>query len=190
MSLDRIVNQARPQNSTFPVAAIQHRRGEDADLVMLRKVVDSWSARGLVVRGLVDDLGPTGLSACGIIKDLETKQRYRIFQDLGPGAIGCRIDPSGVAAASVALRRAIETRADLVVANRFGKLESAGGGLAHDMLAVMEAGLPLLAFVSEPWLEQWRAFTGGVGEVLEPERNSIDAWIRRNVMRAQDAMGE
>lgn len=166
------------------IAAVVHAPGVMNDSVLLANFADHWLARGVVVRGLVDVLASGKDSACGAaLRDLETGEQQVIFQDLGPGATGCRIDPAGVARASVALRRAVETGADLVVANRFGKLEAGGGGLADDMLAVMAAGIPFLTLVAEPWLEDWRRFTGEAGQLLAPRRADLDDWLLRHVRR-------
>jgi len=176
-------NLASVSPSGVTIAAIVHSHGAVEDSELLARFADDWLARGLVVRGLVDVLaGDNKGSACGAaLRDLETGAHHVIFQDLGPGSSGCRIDPAGVATASVALRRAVETGADLVIANRFGKLEAGGGGLADDMLAVMAAGIPLLTLIGEPWLEHWRTFTGGAGELLAPRRADLDAWALRHV---------
>lgn len=163
------------------IAAIVHAHGAVNDSALLSAFADDWLARGLIVRGLVDVLADGG-GACGAaLRDLETRVHHVIFQDLGPGSTGCRIDPAGVVVAGVALRRAVETGADLVVANRFGKLEASGGGLASDMLAVMAAGIPFLTLVAEPWLDDWRRFTGGAGELLAPCRADLDAWLLQHV---------
>lgn len=166
-------------NERTPIAAIVHTPGAVSDCALLAAFADECLARGMIVRGLVDVLVDDGKgSACGAeLRDLETAERYIIFQNLGPGSSGCKIDPAGIATASVALRRAAEeARADLVVANRFGKLEASGGGLADDMLAVMVAGIPFLTLVAEPWLEEWRRFTGDAGVLLKPRRAELNVW--------------
>jgi len=160
------------------------------DSALLTSFADDCLARGVVVRGLVDVLADDGKSsACGAeLRDLDTGHRYVIFQDLGPGSTGCRIDPAGVTTASIALRRAAEAGADLVVANRFGKLEANGGGLAEDMLAVMAAGIPFLTLVAQCWLEDWRRFTGDAGELLAPRRKELEAWLSRQRSAAPHAI--
>jgi hypothetical protein len=47
-----------------------------------------------------------------------------MFQDLGHGSTACRIDPAGVLLASEAVRRDIDTGCNLVLLNRFAKLEA------------------------------------------------------------------
>jgi hypothetical protein len=173
-------------NDRAPIAAIIHAHGAIEDCALLAEFADACRARGVAVRGLVDVITDNGKArACGAeLRDLETDARYVIFQDLGPGSTGCRIDPAGVTTASIALRRAVEIGADLVIANRFGKLEASGGGLADDMLAVMVAGIPFLTLVAEPWLEEWRRFTGDAGALLSPRRADLDAWFSQQMSTA------
>ncbi len=171
------------------IAAIVHAPGTADDSALLAAFADDWLARGVMVRGLVDELADGKGNACGArLRDLETGSHYVIFQDLGPGSSGCRIDPGGVVAASVALRRAVETGADLVVANRFGKLEASGSGLAEEMLQVMAAGIPFITLVAEPWLAEWQRFTGGAGQHLAPHRGALDAWLLQHVKTAAHAV--
>lgn len=172
-------------DQTAPIAAIVHRHGAVEDSDLLAALAEQEQTRGAMVHGLVDEAVEGVTGPCGaLLRDLQTGERYRIFQDLGAGASGCRIDPSGVALASIALRRAAMKGADLVIANRFGKLEASGGGLAQDMLAVMAAGIPFITLVAEDWLDQWRTFTGGAGEALAPDRRALDDWAARYVTRS------
>ena len=184
MSIDGAVRD----NQAAAIAAIVHKPAMQDDSAMLAAFAADQMALGVVVRGLVDEPVEGMTGPCGaLLRDLETGERYRIFQDLGPGSSGCRIDPSGVVEASVALRRAVANGAGLVIANRFGKLEASGGGLATDMLAVMAASLPFITLVAEPWLADWRRFTGDAGEVLAPHRSALDEWALRHVRRSVHA---
>jgi hypothetical protein len=127
-------------------------------------------AAGYVVRGLIQR--PAG----GHLIDLAGGRRFPIMQDLGPGSRSCRVDPRGVAEASAVLREAADLGADLVLVNRFGKLEAHGGGLAAEMLAIMAAGIPLLTAVDDGNLVRWLDFTGGAGTLLPPERDALQDW--------------
>lgn len=162
-----------------PIAAVVHKAEVAGANELLASFADDLIGRGIRVRGLVqhDRRIGDGCACSMALRDLDTGQFYTISQNLGPGSTACRIDSSGIAAASVALRRAVAQGADLVVANRFGGLEAAGGGLAQEMLAAMAAGLPFLTLVAERWLGDWLAFTGGAGQVLPPDRSAMDRWV-------------
>lgn len=154
-------------NSPLPIAAID---GDGAAQV-LESFVAELLAQGVKVRGLIQRHHPDMH-----LVDVESGQTYVITQDLGTESESCRLDPSGIAEASVVLRKALAERASLVVVNRFGKLEAAGDGLSAEMLAVMAEGVPLLTCLGTDQMESWRDFTGSAGTVLPAELDAIRAW--------------
>ena len=133
-----------------------------------------WRVCGLVQDSTARD--PSCTREMALI-DLDDGSRFTISQNLGPGSSSCCVDPGGVAAASVALRRGLTEGADLIIANRFGELEAAGGGLAAEMLAVMAGGIPLLTSVSERYLDAWRRFSGNSAKELPPQREALETWF-------------
>lgn len=146
---------------------------------LLLQIAATLRARGWRVHGLVQVPRQPGETKrdMAVIDINDPGTRYRIGQELGADGRGCRLDSSGVAAASVVLRRALAEGADLVIANRFGLLESHGDGLATEMLAVMAESIPLLTVVPLRYLEAWRAFTGSAGVELAARMESLEAWV-------------
>jgi hypothetical protein len=65
-----------------------------------------------------------------------------MFNDLGRGSAACHLESAGVLAAAERVREDIATGCDLVVLNKCGKLEAAGGGL-RDAFAHTDAGKAL-----------------------------------------------
>lgn len=159
-----------------PVAALRAAPGIGDLLATFARAVEE---EGYVVRGLIQcpRTGVQGSRRGLDLVDMHSGRRYAITQELGPGSCACRVDPQGIAEASAVLRNAIDERADLVVVNRFGKLETHGAGLAAEMLAVMAAGIPLLTMVDEMSLGRWQAFTGG-SLVLTGEFATLWHWWR------------
>lgn len=161
-----------------PFAAIVHRGAADVDL-LLADFAGSLKERGWRVRGVVQ-LNSECTEACArsmVLHDLDGLEHFHISQNLGPGSVSCCVDAGGVAAACVVLRRALAEGADLVVVNRFGELEAAGGGFAAEMLALMAEGIPLITIVSERHLEAWQKFSGGAALRLPPSREALEAWF-------------
>jgi hypothetical protein len=160
------------------VAAIVHSRHGSADRV-LADFARQLRARGRRVQGVVQEYAARDERGARrkVLVDLEDGSRFPISQDLGAGSVACSLDPGGVAAASGALRRGLAERAELVIANRFGELEAAGGGFAAEMLALMASGVPLLTVVAEKYLPEWRRFTGNAAVELPPQRESLEAWF-------------
>ena len=134
--------------------------------------------QGYVVRGLIQRNGPEN-PPCGCtmtLVDLDTSQHYRINQNLGPESSCCRVDTSGFAEASQVLRRAMTADTDLVVVNKFGKLETQGQGLAEEMMAIMAQGIPLITTVESPSLDIWRQITGGLADELPANCGGLMRW--------------
>lgn len=146
---------------------------------MLAAFAEELKAEGVRVRGLVQDNQAVGDGcACTMeLIDVDSGRRFRISQELGAGSTSCRIDPAGVAAAAVTLQAAVAERAELVLANRFGALEKAGGGLAHEMLAAMASGTPFITVVARAYLDDWQAFTGGLGDLLPADPAAWRRWL-------------
>jgi hypothetical protein len=112
----------------------------------------------------------------GYLRNLTTGARFSIFNDLGPGVAMCHLDGVGAVAAAAAVQSDIAAGCDLVLLNKFGKLEIAGDGLASAFRAAITAGLPLLTSVSPAHDEAWRRFVGQEFAVLPPDPAAIDLW--------------
>lgn len=165
------------ENERLAVGAILHADDESVDALLVEFARD-LRKRGWQVRGIVQIDTPCD-EACAsqmALVDLDDGNRFVISQNLGSGSVSCNIDPAGVAAAGVALRRALAEGADLVIANRFGGLEARGGGLTAEMLGLMANGLPLLTVVANRFLGDWRRFTGNAATELPPQREALEAW--------------
>ena len=160
------------------VAAIVHAEDDSADGLLVDFARD-LRARGWHVHGVVQtDAGCVdGCAPQMILTDLDDGNQFIISQFLGSGSDSCSVDPAGIAAASGALRRGLAERADLVIANRFGKLEMTGGGFTAEMLALMASGVPFLTVVAHRFLDDWRRFTGNAATELPPRREALEAWF-------------
>ena len=162
----------------LPLATIVHDEPGIANQ-LLSDFAARTRAQGWRVRGLVQNPEPAERSVCYHhmeLIDIELGERYLISQNLGSGSSACCLNPAGVSAASVVLRRALQDHAELAIANRFGTLESEGGGMADELLALMLAGIPLLTAVKLPYLDAWRQFTGGMAVELPADDAALQAW--------------
>lgn len=148
-------------------AIVAEQGGRDVLIAFAREL----EACGVRVRGLVQRSEPEMH-----LVDIHGGRAYAITQNLGSGSLSCRIDPTGFAEASAVLRDALAEGADLVVVNRFGKLEADGGGLAAEMLTVMAEGVPLLTCVGAEQMAPWRAFTGGAAQLLPADLAALRRW--------------
>lgn len=169
------------------VAAIVHGEDEQGTHRLLDIFARELLQRGHHVRGVVQkDADYSVLTGKRMsLLDLDSGCSYPISQDLGPGSTACCLDPAGVAAASVVLRRALAERPELVVVNRFGVLEAEGSGFAAELLALMADGVPVLTVVAPRFLAAWRAFTGDDADELPPQAEALHDWFTRVAERAR-----
>lgn len=166
---------------TLPVAAIVHEERGQAD-VLIARMVEQLRDAGHNVLGIMKEPALNDPGTCKqdmILIDIERGDRYNISQDLGACSEGCTLDPSVVTEASVVLRRALAAKPDLIVVNRFGKLEMIGSGFHAEMIAIIEAGIPVITAVSVDHFPAWEEFTGGCAVNLPPEQTAITDWCSR-----------
>ncbi|WP_068636428.1 DUF2478 domain-containing protein [Thauera butanivorans] len=157
------------------VAAIVHKHGDQADELLARFALDlrdsGWRVHGIVQRRC------GSRKAHAALVELDTGLHIPLYHHTGRWPLPCSPEPGGITAASLALRTAREAESDLAVANRFGTLEALGGGLAPEMLALMNTGRPLLTVVGKAYLADWREFTSGQAAELPPNRAALDEWF-------------
>ena len=168
---------SRNDDAPFPLAAIVFGRDEDPDSP-LRAFVEAETARGLRVGGLLQEHG--GEDGCSrhdvSVHNVATGERLPVMQDLGAEATGCRVDPAAIAVAARQLADAVAARPQLLVANRFGRLESEGGGMIAEIGEAVAEGVPLIVCVPRRFLDAWNFFADGLDAQLPPSREAIEAW--------------
>lgn len=159
---------AIPFSSGFPIDAFMHG------------LVGRLKRLGLRLGGVVQHHDATCGDRCMAmsLEDVASGRRFPISQDLGAGASGCHLDAAGLAAAAVAFSDALAGHVDLVIVNRFGKQEAAGGGLREEIAAVSLAGLPLLIAVRGDFLPAWRDFAGGDWLELPVDEDAVERWAQ------------
>jgi hypothetical protein len=119
----------------------------------------------------------------GYLRNLATGARFSIFHDLGPGVPACHLDGVGAVSAAVTVEADIAAGCDLVLLNKFGKLEIAGEGLSGAFRAALAMGLPLLTSVSPAHDDAWRDFAKQEFDILPADPAALDGW-RRSVQAA------
>jgi nucleoside-triphosphatase THEP1 len=162
--------------SLFLIGAVLFDPEDEVDR-LLRTFAQARKAEGVDIAGFVQSEG--NCEECHetvSLLDLETGEHHSILQDLGPLAQSCRVDTAALAALAPRLRRAIERSCDLIVINRFGKLEAARAGFAAEIGAAAIAGIPLLIPVPKRLVSVWAAFSGGLGEPVPCSLAGLERW--------------
>lgn len=100
-----------------------------------------------------------------------------LFQDLGSCAMGCKLDVNQLLRAGVSISEALANDgADILIINRFGKLEKEGKGLLFLIEQALSANIPVLIAVPNAHLDCWMEFSGGLGEALACDTQAITQW--------------
>lgn len=162
-------------DSQCDLAALVYEKDQDPD-----EVLHSFAA----------DLGRQGVLAVGLVQlghrkfdvpklnavMLHTGAQVRLFQDLGPGAKGCKLDVGQLLDAGTQVADAIDQGADLVIINRFGKQEREGKGLSYLIERALSSDIPVVIAVPSHRFADWIAFADGMSVKIPCRREALTAW--------------
>jgi hypothetical protein len=166
-------------DSPAAVAAVLADATSDTD-ALLADVARIQRARGRRVFGLLMKRNGSAVDCARemVLQDIASADEYLVSQPMGSLSTSCRADPQGFARAGAVLRAALAQSPDLVIINRFGQLETDGGGFRAELLDLLVQGVPVLTAVSARHREAWESFTGGA-TALPARSDAIEAWIDR-----------
>lgn len=117
---------------------------------------------------------PDRTCGAGYLRDIVSGTRFAMYRDVPEPGRTCHIDADGVAAACAALLPQIGA-GDLIVLNKFGKLEAAGQGLWPVLAAAKAAGKPVLLAVSHRHADAFAAALPGA-IVVASDRDAFERW--------------
>jgi nucleoside-triphosphatase THEP1 len=169
----------RPTRTVAMKPAIQHiaaLAGGDGVAALLAATVAAWRAEGVKVTGVTGELHglPDRTCGAGFLRDIASDAPYRIYLETAPSHTSCHLDADGVATACAAICEQIPA-SDLVVLNKFGKLEAMGNGLAPAFELAVASGKPLLTTVSALHRDAWSAFAPQAA-FLNADRTVLQEW--------------
>jgi hypothetical protein len=146
---------------------------------------------GLSVAGLVQlntferDPGKCDMA----VEELFSGAVLELSENRGPGSSGCRLDRGILAEAAGLLLAALEERPDIVVLNKFGKVEAEGEGLRDALAKAVELEVPILVGVPFRNLDQWRLFAGDLAEECPVGSPRIGEWLAaRDLLPADERL--
>lgn len=159
------------------IAVIQGAPGKVIE-GLIAGFIARWSPQLRIAGVVAEDHGlPDRSCAAGFLTCIASGKRFSIFADSGPDIVECHLDGRGAAAAAEAAREDIAAGCDVILLNKFGKMESIGEGLCRAFDAAIAAGVPLLTSVSPKFAEAWRAYAPAGFVTLPAEQAAIDAWF-------------
>lgn len=151
--------------------------GRGASDAILAEVVALLLAQGVKLAGTVQSNSERPDRAlCDMdVRVLPDGESYRISQDLGNHSKGCRLDPSALEQAVVAATERLDG-ADLLIINKFGKLESEGRGFCALIVEALDRGVPVLVGVNGLNLPSFERFAAGLAVSCGSNPRDIAAW--------------
>lgn len=164
------------------IAAIVYAADSGVDAV-LAGIATALRAQGIRLGGVIQhNRGACALPGFAMeLEDLATGRIIPISEDRGAGAHACRLDACGLTEGAAALVGALAGAPALVIVNKFGRQEAAGGGLRSEIAASVLAGIPLLTAVRADLVGAWQDFAGEEWDRLPPDSAAILDWCRAQV---------
>jgi len=152
---------------------------------------------GLAADRFISDLGyrirGAGIAVAGIVQhnkfirdrtrcDMEVEELasgivLRLSEDRGKEARGCRLDRGALSEAGALISESLKTEPELVILNKFGKLEAEGRGLRDALADAVQFGVPIVVGVPYRNIEQWRVFTEGLAEECHLGSSRLHEWL-------------
>jgi len=119
-----------------------------------------------------------------VLEDLMSGHRTTLFDNRGAGAKGCRLDQAAFADVAARIEGSLEAVPDLLVLNKYGKLECEGGGFRNLIASAIERDIAVTIGVPQRNLPQWREFVGRLAEEIpagDPAR--LSKWVFERIAK-------
>lgn len=151
-------------------------------------------ARGRVIAGAVqENVDNSPGRRCHMdLRTLSDPSVFRISEDRGPEARGCRLDPQGLTEAVHKVERELaQPGVSLLLVNKFGKQETEGGGFRMLIATALGMGIPVLTSVSSRNLPAFLEFADGMATELPADPEGLLAWcLSASDARAPDPVAD
>ena len=161
------------------IAAIVYSDGVYPDRIMAR-AIEPLRAAGLALAGALQvEPVAAGRHPCDmLLEDLASGDVLAIAEYRGREARGCRLDVGLLTEIGEAVLHSLhDEQPQLLVINKFGKIEADGGGLRQAVAEAVDLGIPVLVGVPARNLDRWRAFAGPLAIELPPTVGAIADWL-------------
>jgi hypothetical protein len=146
-------------------------------------------AAGLAVAGIVQfnsfERDPDKCDM--VVEELLSGRVLQLSEHRGREASGCRLDRTVLTEAAALLLSALDENPDILVVNKFGKVEAEGTGLRDVLAKAAESGIPILVGVPYRNIDQWRAFAGDLAEECAADISHVRRWLVARGLVPKDA---
>ena len=145
------------------------------------QIVENCRRRGLRVTGVLQH--PVCSDTAGhcdvVLEELTTGLRTDLFEDRGSGARGCRLDVAALAEVNWQVERSLDSDPEILILNKFGKVEAEGRGLLNLVAMAANRSIPVVIGVPIRNLEAWRNFAGGMSVEFTSDLSEVADWLNR-----------
>lgn len=159
------------------IAAMVFGRSDDPDLVLFEFVKDLQTS-GKRVAGMLqlgrqaDAHRDHAIQVTLLLQKKDIALSHRVL----PQPVCCGLEMRSLHQLTDAVTTDIRSGADVVVINRFGKLEVEGGGFVQAIAAAAALDIPVIVAVPESNFRSWIAYSGGMSVKLACNRRNIESW--------------
>lgn len=163
-------------DSQCDVAAIVYGHKDDPDC-LLQEFVTDLKQLGFRLTGLIQCTRVFGSAADHVsLMVLPEDAIIRLAHNIDGCHGGCGLAPNALIEAASRVASAISRGADLLIVNRFGKMEVEGRGLVDEIYRAIVADIPVLVTVPEQHFTTWTRFSKGMSVKLQCSRKQLDEW--------------
>ena len=156
-------------------AAIAFEVGDDPDGLLLQFAEDLRRSGHRVVGAVQHHIhGLRNPNLDAVV--LPGAQVVNLSHHPGDDTQGCHIDNERLATIGRTIEAAIDEGGDLVIVNRFGKLEASGRGLIRLIKRAVDADIPVITAVPAHRFAAWVKYSDGMSVRLPCRRAAIDEW--------------
>jgi nucleoside-triphosphatase THEP1 len=111
------------------------------------------------------------------VEDLASRIILQLSEDREIRTEGCRLDPAALHEAAALISASFRKSPQLVILNKFGRMEVEGEGLRDVICDAVELGIPVVVGVPERHIEPWRTFTNGLAEEAAIDSPCVSQWL-------------
>jgi nucleoside-triphosphatase THEP1 len=113
------------------------------------------------------------------VEDLASRIVLQLSDDRDARTADCRLDPAALHEAAALISASFKHAPELVILNKFGRLEVEGEGLRDVIRDAVELGIPVVVGVPERNIGSWRVFTDGLAEEVAIDSPHLHQWLSR-----------
>lgn len=161
------------------VAALVYDEQDGYPDASLRDLVDRCRVRNIRLAGVVQQQSGEANHRCDVLlENLSTGALISIFASRGRAARGCKLDQSAMIQTIAEIEQALNQSPQLLVLNKFGKVEAEGAGMRGLIAQAVCSGTPVVIAVPVRNLAKWREFAADFSVELRGT-DDIAGWLAR-----------